>query len=380
MESILIFFITFELICILYFLRIRFYSNKFKQEAEYKNCHHINIAKILVVIPAHNESLQIKDSIRAIKKSNYPKNFIDIILLNDRCTDNTRQIALEEKIKIYNLDNHEQSKGGILRSFCLQYMNEIDNYDYFCIIDSDTLIDPNFFNAANIELKKGHEIVQGQINSIKYNENNVSYFMSFLQLIINSFMNYQSKLKKPVIISGKGLLISPKVLKKIEWDAKILIEDVDFSFNALLNGYSIYYCPQMKVETKQPYTFLDMWIQQRRWTSGQKQIIKKYNPYIISNKLTGVARAFILEWYINFVIFCLMIISLVNLKIFFTIMLSLYICSIIIIIIAIKDINVEYYNIINIFIFPFMLFFWHLINIISFFNQEKRWKQIKNKY
>ena len=380
MKAILIFFILFELTCILYLFKIKSYLNNSEQEDNYKAYYNTNFAKILIVIPAHNESSQIKNSIKAIKKANYPKNSIDIVLLNDRCTDNTQQIALEEKIKVYNLNNHEQSKGGVLHSFCSQYMNEINNYDYFCIIDSDTLIEPNFFNIANTEFKKGHKIIQGQINSIRYNKNNVSCFMLFLQLMINNFMNYQSKLKKPVIIAGKGLLISPKVLKNIKWDAKILIEDVDFSFNALLNGYFIYYCPQMKVKTKQPYTFLDMWIQQRRWTSGQKQIIKKYGRYITSNKLTGVARAFILECYLNFIIFCLITISLLDLKIFFTIILSLYICSIIIMIIVVKNTNIEYCNIINIFLFPFILFFWHLINIISFFNPEKKWKQVKNKY
>ena len=377
---ILIFFVFFEFICILYVRKISIYLNKYqlnKQENKYFKRNDY-IAKFLVVIPAHNEGLQIRDSIKSIKKVDYPQNLIDVVLLNDRCTDNTVQIAYEEKIKIYNLKNKKHTKGGVLKYFCLQYKNIINNYDYLCIIDADTLVDSNFFIAANEEFIKGHKIVQGQVNSIKCN-GSVSCFMSLFQLIINNFMNYQSKLKKSIILSGKGLLISPQVLKQIEWDENILIEDVDFSFNALLKGYSIYYCSKMKVNTKHPYTFLDMWIQQRRWTSGQRQTINKYNYCIINDKLTGTARAFILIGYLNFILFCLIIISLLNLKIYFSIILSLYICCIIAIIIFLKSMDIKDYTFKNILNFPIILFYWHFISFISFFCPEKQWKQIKNK-
>lgn len=377
MNFILFFFLIFELLCILYICKIFLCFKTNQDNIFYED---ICCAKILVIIPAHNESIQIRDTIRSIKKVNYPNNLIDIILLNDKCIDNTVNIARAEKIDIYNFNNNTNTKGGILNDFCLQYKSLINKYDYLCIIDADTLVDPNFFIAANNELKNKHKIVQGEITSIKYNENCVSCFMELFQLIINFYTNYQSKLNKSVMTGGKGLLISPKVLEKIKWDDNILIEDIDFSLNALINGYSIYYCPQMKVKTKQVYTFRDMWIQQRRYASGQKQIFQKYYRFLISNKLVGVARTYIIQGCLSFILFLLMSISLFNLKIFLNIILSVYICIAIIVALIIKTLNTNYSFSKIILYFPFMLFYWHIIYTISFFKPENCWKYVRNKY
>lgn len=380
MKLILIFFLIFELICVIYIGIVFISLNQNQSIKIYKNhC----ITKILVVIPAHNECVQIRDTIRALKKANYPKELINIILLNDKCTDSTVDIAYEENVKVCNFYNNENTKGSVLSSFCFQYKKMIENFDYLCIIDADTIIEPNFFMVADNEFKNGHEIVQGEINSIKYNKNIVSCFMDLIQLIINYCTNYQSKLKRTVMIAGKGLLISPRVLDKINWDCKALLDDVDFSFNAIINGYFIHYCPDMKVKTKQVYTLQDMWIQQRRYASGQKQIIKKYHHFLTNKKLLGTSKMYIKECYFNIILFFLLMISIINIRTYLSILISFYICTSIIVAIIIKKEEMKIQNInsiLSILLFPFMLLCWHYIYIYSFLFPEKRWKQVRNKY
>lgn len=377
MSIILILFLVFELVCVLYISKMFISLNTTYRSKSYSNSY---IAKILVVIPAHNECIQIRDTIRALKMADYPKELINIILLNDKCTDNTVNIAYEENIKIYNFNNCENTKGSVLNSFCSQYKKLINNYDYLCIIDADTLIDKDFFKLANNEFKKGHLIVQGEINSIRFNKSFVSYFMELIQIIINYFTDYQNKLKKSVMIAGKGLLISPKVLNEIEWDSNALLDDVDFSFNALLHGYSIHYCPQMKVRTKQVYTFHDMWIQQRRYASGQKQIVKKYQHLFSNKNLIGSARIYMIEGCLNLIFFFLMCVSVLNIKIYLNVLISVYISIIIIVILVAIKMSMKFHILKGILAFPFMLFYWHSIYIYSFFVPEKSWKQINNKF
>lgn len=202
--------------------------------------------------------------------------------------------------------------------------------------------------------------------------------MTFFQQIISSFMLYQNKLGKSVIIAGKGVLIDPNVLEQIEWNENTLIEDVCFSFDALLKSYKIHYCHHMKIKTKHPYTIIDLWIQQRRWISGQIQLIRRYRSYIFDKNLNGVARTFIFCGYINIIIFCLIAISLFNPQICLLIIISVYFCIFFtnIIIVRVKDVN----YIIALLGFPFILFCWNLVFIFSIFKPEKKWKQIKNKY
>ena len=184
--------------------------------------------KLLVVIPAHNEELQIIDAINSIKKANYPQNFIDIVILNDRCTDKTVEIAHSKKVKVYSLSNKEKTKGGLLKSFCNEYIKIIHNYDYVCISDADTIFDENFFIFAHNNFKNGYKIVQSKICNIQYKKSIVSYFMTFFQHTLNLFMLYQNKIKRSVIICGKGVLITPDVIEQIKWDENSLVEDISF--------------------------------------------------------------------------------------------------------------------------------------------------------
>lgn len=375
MIFLLIIFIVSEIYFILYTFKI----NHYLSDCQRNNLNNYKYnTKFLVVIPAHNEESQIEDVIKSIKKANYPQRLINIIILNDKCSDKTVEIAYKNKIQVYNILNKENTKGSILKSFCFQYKEIINNYDYLCIADADTVFEEDFFKFGHNEFRNENEIVQGQIINIQYKKNIVSFFMTFFQQIISSYMFYQSKLGKSVIISGKGVLIAPKVIEQIEWNEKSLIEDVCFSFDALLKGYKIHYCHQMKIKTKHPYTVLDLWIQQRRWTSGQIQIMKRYHHYIFDKKLNGVARSFVFFGYINTIIFCLMTISLFNPKIYLLIIISLYFCVFFTNLIIIKFKNTNY--IMAIFLFPFIFFYWHLIFVFSLLKPEKKWNQIKNKY
>ncbi len=375
MIYILMLFIISEAILILFSLKISKCLHDYQYNKKYES--HVN-TKFLVIIPVHNEEIQILDAIDSIRKADYPQNFIDIILLNDRCTDKTIEIARSREVKIYSIDNKENTKGSLLKSFCSNYKEKICDYNYLCISDADTIFDEKFFIFAHNNFENGYKIVQGQICNIQYKRSTVSYFMTFFQQIINNFMFYQNKLERSVIICGKGVLISPDVLKQVKWDRKTLVEDIGFSFDALLKGYKIYYCHEMKVKTKHPYKFSDLWIQQRRWLSGQILIIKKYHSYMLDKRLIGVARIFLLIGYINMAVFCLATISLINPKIYLFIMISLYLWSFIINLIFIRyeiGKNIRY-----VFIFPFIFIFWKIIFIFSLFKPEKRWKPIKNKY
>jgi len=100
--------------------------------------------KFLVVIPMHNEELQIEKVIKSIRKTKYPQKLIDIIILNHRCSNRTVEIAYQNNVKVYNILNKENTKGAILKTFCIQYKETINKFDYLCIADTDNIFDEYF--------------------------------------------------------------------------------------------------------------------------------------------------------------------------------------------------------------------------------------------
>ena len=72
--------------------------------------------KVLMIIPAYNEELNIENTINKIKK--YKKkssNEIDYIIINDGSKDNTREICLKNNYNVINLV-HNLGIGGAVQT------------------------------------------------------------------------------------------------------------------------------------------------------------------------------------------------------------------------------------------------------------------------
>lgn len=87
--------------------------------------------KILVVIPAYNESENIEKVLKEIKKD---INYADILVINDCSKDNTREIVEKNKVKcitnIFNMRYARAVQVGI------KYARD-NNYDYVIQMDAD---------------------------------------------------------------------------------------------------------------------------------------------------------------------------------------------------------------------------------------------------
>ena len=126
MVYILFLFIICEVVLTIYAFRIHFCMKECKSY-NLNKC--IYDTKFLVIIPVHNEELQIDEVIKSIRENNYPQKLIDIIILNDRCSDRTVEIAYKNNVKVYNILNKENTKGAILKTFCSQYKETINKID-----------------------------------------------------------------------------------------------------------------------------------------------------------------------------------------------------------------------------------------------------------
>lgn len=113
--------------------------------------------KVLIIIPAYNEELNILKTIEKIKnlKSN---DQIDYIVINDGSTDKTLEVCLKESLNVINLISNLGIGGAVQTGYKYAYYN---NYDIAIQFDGDGQHDEKYIKKLIDEIKNGNDFVIG---------------------------------------------------------------------------------------------------------------------------------------------------------------------------------------------------------------------------
>ena len=94
---------------------------------------------VSIVIPTHNRKNKLVKLINSIKNSNYPQEKIEVIVIDDASTDNTREVVNELFPDIILLHNSIEK----LPSTCRNLGIKNSSADYLLLVDDDNILDEN---------------------------------------------------------------------------------------------------------------------------------------------------------------------------------------------------------------------------------------------
>lgn len=115
--------------------------------------------KILVIIPAYNEELNIKNTVDKLKKLKLPKKYsLDYIVINDGSRDNTLKVCKENNINVITLINNLGIGGAVQTGYKYAYYN---NYDIAIQFDGDGQHDANYILNLVEKIDNGYNMVIG---------------------------------------------------------------------------------------------------------------------------------------------------------------------------------------------------------------------------
>lgn len=117
--------------------------------------------KTLVIIPAYNESKNIDNLIKEIVSLGY-----DYLIINDKSTDNTKEIIERNKYNMLDLSVNVGLAGVTQVGF--KYARD-NNYDCVVSIDGDGQHPPIYINSLINEIDNGYDYVVGSrfVDAIK---------------------------------------------------------------------------------------------------------------------------------------------------------------------------------------------------------------------
>lgn len=115
--------------------------------------------KVLIIIPAYNEELNIKSVVnRIVKYKDSSKYNIDYVIINDGSTDNTMEICKKNGYNTINLIQNLGIGGAVQTGYKYALDN---NYDVAIQFDGDGQHDENYIDCLVDEINNGYNFVIG---------------------------------------------------------------------------------------------------------------------------------------------------------------------------------------------------------------------------
>jgi cellulose synthase/poly-beta-1,6-N-acetylglucosamine synthase-like glycosyltransferase len=258
---ILLFFTAFTSFLYLLFLSIR---ERVKTKEIYPT--------ISVIIPVHNGEKTIGKTLKSLLRMNYPKEKLEILVIDDGSTDKTAEIAKKFKeVKLFRIKH-----GGKARA--VNYGIKKARGELVAILDDDTLVEKNILRKMVRFF--ADERVASVINGTHVlNPKNLWEKIQEIEYIITIFVRkILSKMDSLFVTPGTFTLYRKKIFDEIGYfDEKNLTEDLEIALRILsTKKYKIISVPKAKSYTIVPSTFSSLLKQRVRWNIGLIKNLTKY--------------------------------------------------------------------------------------------------------
>ena len=236
---------------------------------------------VSILIPARDEEEVLPSMLHRITELTYPKDKIEVFVIDDGSSDNTGKIA-EEFAAFYNYikvlhkrpNIKSRNKSSALNEGLKHVKNQIlicfdaDYYPQIDIIEKLT--------APFIDPEVG--AVQGRVTVFNENSSLVSRLVA-LERIAGYRVDQLARDDLGLIPQYGGTVggFRRSVIESLGgWDEKVLAEDTDLTFRVCRMGYKVRYVNEAESYEDAVSSLRSYWRQRHRWAKGHMQCFFKH--------------------------------------------------------------------------------------------------------
>ncbi|HEY3379557.1 MAG TPA: glycosyltransferase [Armatimonadota bacterium] len=237
--------------------------------------------KITILVPAHNEEKVIARTVQCLLGLNYPKDRLDLLVIDDASTDKTLEIlhtlaARDSRLRIFHRGPEDGGKG---KAAALNAAMEIVDSEFVAIYDADNCPEPNALKLLMARLISEPELgaVVGKFRTGNKRRNVLTRFINIEGLCFqNVVASGRCQILGVAALSGTNYVIRRSILQELGgWDIEALAEDSELSIRMYQAGHTIAFVPYSVTWEQEPET-MAVWLKQRtRWARGNNYAIAK---------------------------------------------------------------------------------------------------------
>ncbi|MBZ5530146.1 MAG: glycosyltransferase family 2 protein [Acidobacteriia bacterium] len=248
------------------------------------------LPRITIQLPIYNEQFVVDRLVESICKLEYPKDKLDIQLLDDSTDETTdvaravveRYAALGHPITFIHRDNREGYKAG-----ALQHGMQTSKGEFIAIFDAD------FVPPEDWLLRVVHHFAEPQVGMVQTRWTHLNRNYSFLTeveaiLLDGHFiLEHGGRSRSKVFFNFNGtagMWRRQAIEDAGGWQHDTLTEDTDLSYRSQLAGWKFKYVQDIECPAELPIEMTAFKVQQARWAKGLIQTGKKVLPRVFRSK------------------------------------------------------------------------------------------------
>ena len=279
-----------------YTLVYLYYRHKREQQGPPNACFD-TLPPVTVQLPIYNERFVVRDLLDAVCALRYPRNLLQIQVLDDS-DDDTREVLerlVEEKkaqgepVEYVRRSSRKGYKAGALQAALRHARGEL-----VAVFDADFAPQPNFLEKM-VQYFADPSVGMVQARWTFRNRNRSVLTRLQAMLLDGHFVfEHGARARSGRFFNFNG---TAGVLRKtmIEdaggWQHDTLTEDTDLSYRAQLRGWKFLYAQHIEAPSELPTDMAVFQVQQFRWAKGLIQTGLKLLPRILRSKLPASVKA-----------------------------------------------------------------------------------------
>jgi len=255
---------------------------------------------VTIVVPCWNEENTVAETVRSLLDLNYPKDKVNIFLINDGSTDNTKNV-IDKFTEFPNIKVFHKENGGKFTALNLGL--EKSETDFFGCLDADSLVDPDalvrimgYFEKDALTMAVAPAVVVHNPGNIVQKAQQTEYNMG---LFFKKMLGFLGAIN---VTPGPFTIFRKKVFNDLgPYKHAHSTEDMEIAYRMQKHNYKIENCNDAFIYTNTPKTVKKLYRQRLRWIYGflnntidYRSVLfrKKYGNFAFFTLPMGIASIF----------------------------------------------------------------------------------------
>lgn len=244
--------------------------------------------QLFVFVPAHNEGAVLADSLEALLASDYPPDRFVIVPIDDRSTDNTRDIILgfatrfPGRVVPHLRDAGPPGKSAVMREVALRF-----DGDVHMTFDADYIPGPRLLRqlaAPFFDPEVG--AVMGRVVPLNVGRSLLTRLLD-LERAGGYQVDQQARMNLRLVPQYGGTVggVRRTALREVGgWHSDSLAEDTEMTFRLVTKGWDVVYQNRSECYEEVPETWPVRIRQIQRWAKGHNQALLSYVGAMLRNR------------------------------------------------------------------------------------------------